>query len=92
MIEKDVKKLVSKLLKKYGAYYHMPVQNGMGMPTLDYIGCFKGKFFGIETKAPGKHPTPRQEITIGHMKQAGAMVFVIDGDTSALLMWLELVE
>jgi hypothetical protein len=71
-------------------YYHMPVQNGMGRPTLDFIGCLCGRFFAIETKAPGKKPTPRQLLTIEDMVTAGAKVFVIDGDEGLeeLQLWL----
>ena len=80
--EGKVKEQVKKLLKQHGAYYHMPVQNGMGAPTLDFVGCFKGKFFAVETKAPGKKPTPRQELTMADMRKAGGMVFVVsDADS-----------
>lgn len=59
-------------------YSHWPVQNGMGTPTLDCIVCYYGCFLAIETKAPGKKPTPRQELTIRQMKAGGAIVLVID--------------
>lgn len=77
--EGKVKDAVKTMLKNHGAYYHMPVMNGMGAPTLDFIGCHVGLFFAIETKAPGKLPTPRQHMTITTMEKAGAKVFVIDG-------------
>jgi len=67
----------------YEIYYHMPVQNGMGAPTLDFIGCFRGQFFAIETKAPGKKPTDRQLTTIADMEAAGAKTFVYDGTNTA---------
>ena len=78
--EGKVKEQVKKLLKQYGAYYHMPVMNGMGAPTLDFIVCCNGVFLAVETKAPGKKPTPRQQITITDMKRAGASVFVVSND------------
>jgi hypothetical protein len=74
-----VKAKVKVILKIHGAYYHMPVMNGMGAPTLDFIGCHMGFFFAIETKAPGKLPTPRQLMTIDTMAKTGAKIFVIDG-------------
>jgi hypothetical protein len=86
--EGKVKSQVKDVLKKYAAYWHCPVQNGMGAPTLDFVGCHFGEFFAIETKAPGKKPTPRQELTMDEMKKAAAKVFVIDGDTSELEEWL----
>ena len=92
--EGRTKAKISELLKAAGAYYHMPVQNGMGKPTLDYIGCHHGRFFAIEAKAPGKKPTPRQEGTIKEINLAMGMVFVIDGTDGSydlLKMWLAMV-
>lgn len=86
--EGRIKLAVKEILRNHGAYWHMPVQNGMGAPTLDFICCFKGRYFAIETKAPGKKPTPRQEITISEIEKAGGRVFVIDGDYSELEEWL----
>lgn len=77
--EGKVKVKVKELLKAYGAYWHCPVQNGMGSPGLDFWVCHKGRFCGIETKAPGKTPTPRQLLTIQTVLDAGGTVFVIDG-------------
>lgn len=87
--ESKVKEQVKRVLKAHGAYWHMPVQNGMGAPSLDFICCFQGRYFAIETKAPGKKPTPRQEDTISRIRDAGGMVFVIDGDTCLLDNWLK---
>lgn len=88
--ESKVKEAVKKLLKERGAYYHMPVQNGMGKPSLDFVGCYRGKFFAIETKAAGKKPTLRQQATIAEMEAAGAAVFVVAGDfgMDELRWWL----
>ncbi len=61
-------------------YIFMPVQNGMGAATLDYLICIDGRFVSIETKAPGKKPTPRQETTIQTIREAGGLVFVVDGE------------
>lgn len=77
--EAKVKARVKKILESGGAYYHCPVQNGMGAPTLDFVGCSVGRFFAIETKAAGKKPTARQQHTIRKMIEAEADVFVIDG-------------
>lgn len=77
--EAKVKAKVKELLKAYEAYWHCPVQNGMGSPALDFWVCHKGRFCGIETKAPGKRPTPRQLLTIQTVQDAGGTVFVIDG-------------
>jgi len=78
--EKYVKDQIKKLLIKYGAYYHMPVQQGYGSPSLDFIGCHHGRFFGIEAKRPGKKPTARQELTMAMINDAEGAVFVIGDD------------
>ena len=75
--EGKVKDRVKRILKKHGCYQFWPVQTGYGAPTLDCLGCHNGFFFGIETKAPGKHPTPRQMLTIDDMTAAHGKVFVI---------------
>ena len=75
--EGKVKAAISRELKRLGAYYHMPVQNGMGSPTLDYVGCINGYFFAIEAKSEVGTLTARQELTIEAMKRAGALVLVI---------------
>lgn len=85
-VKADIKDVLNQL-SPY-VYYHMPVQNGMGKPSLDFIGCCCGLFFAIEAKAPGRKPTPRQRMTIAEMSPAGAQVFIIDGNTSELKKWL----
>lgn len=88
--EGRIKQRVSRfLLDLPGLYYWMPVQAGYGRATLDYVGCYFGKYFAIETKAPGKHPTERQQVVIAAMRKAGAAVFVIDSeDLSELKRWM----
>ena len=90
--EGQVKQRVNKTLDKYGVYRFMPVQMGMGSPGLDYYCCWYGAFFAIETKAPGKKLTARQEITKEKIEAAGGMVFVIDGTDwsfTRLEIWLD---
>ena len=88
--EGKVKDKVGKLLRKHGCYYHMPVTGGWGRSALDYIGCHNGLFFSIETKAPGKIPTDRQEQIIAEVERAQGRVFVIDGQAGLeeLERWL----
>lgn len=66
----------------------MPVPSGYGESTLDYIGCYRGRLFAIETKKPGGVPTNRQQQIIEAIKRAGGAVFVIDGDTTELKTWI----
>lgn len=75
--ESFVKMRVKKLLIKYGVYFFMPVQSGYGAAGLDFYCCHKGRFFSVETKRPGKHLTPRQELIKETIEDAGGKVFVI---------------
>jgi hypothetical protein len=52
------------------------------------MGHHRGRFFGVEAKAPGKKPTGFQALQIAAIRAAGGMVFVIDGDLSELEAWL----
>lgn len=93
--EGKIKAKVNKALKPYivagVVWKFMPVQNGMGIPGLDYFLCANGKFVAIETKVKGKVMTPRQDTTAKTIKNAGGMVFVVDDDDSLAdaLVWIE---
>lgn len=88
--EGKVKEKVKEILKEYvNVYWHMPVQNGMGSPSLDFIICANGLYLAIETKAPGGKPTPRQGNTMKAIRKAGGTVMLIDGsDYTELTKWL----
>lgn len=94
--EGKLKAKVKAFLKERGAYFFMPVPSGYGTPTLDFIGCYKGRFFAIETKAPGKKPTPRQQVTMDDMQfKGGAFVFFSDDITNCcarLDQWFLIVD
>jgi penicillin-binding protein-related factor A (putative recombinase) len=83
VLERTIKTAVKKRLTEIGAYQFWFVPFGMGDTTVDCVGCYKGRFFGIETKAPGKLPTLRQKITLEKIKAAGGLVFVIDNVEAA---------
>lgn len=90
--EGEVKKSVKKVLansKRFG-YIHSwwPVPAGYGENHLDCIGCYRGRYFAIETKRPGKTLTVPQAECGREIIAAGGVVFMIDGDTSALEEWL----
>lgn len=89
-----MKQKVKELLGAYpGLYYHMPVPTGFGQTSLDFIGCYAGRFFAIETKREGKKPTLKQVDTITQMRAAGGQTFVIVGEDdpalASLSLWLE---
>jgi len=79
--EGKIKKLVKAVLAKYNPRYeYWPVPGGYGASSLDCLVCYHGWFIAIETKAPGKKPTPRQELCIDEIKQAHGTVLVIDSE------------
>jgi hypothetical protein len=84
--EGRVKAAVRKFLKSKGAWFYMPIQNGMGRSGIpDFICCWEGKFYAIETKAPGKRSdaTPNQLREIDGIKLAGGVALIVD-DVSQL--------
>lgn len=92
--EGKVKKVVKAIIDKFGDKIDgfWPVPSGYGESHLDYVGCANGWFFSIETKAPGKKPTPRQMERIRRVELAGGKAFVIDGSPEPLALmreWLE---
>ena len=83
ILEKTIKTAVKKRLIELGCHQFWPVQRGLGAATLDCLICYQGKFCAIETKRPGKKPTPRQELTIAEIRAAGGTVLVIDSVEAA---------
>lgn len=79
--ENKVKAEVKKVLEPFGDIIDgfWPVPSGYGESHLDYVGCCNGVFFCVETKAPGKKPTPRQIERSRRVKAAKGHVFIIDG-------------
>jgi len=77
-LEKQVKKECRAWLRSIGAYVYSPVPVGYGAPTLDDLVCLRGRFIGIEYKAPGKMPTARQSATMTEIHKAGGIAFATD--------------
>jgi hypothetical protein len=86
--ERILKDEVREYLKSIGAYFFMPVQTGYGATTLDFLVCVGGEFIGLETKAPGKKPSPRQEMVMRQMEAAGGKTFWSD-DFDSIKAWFE---
>lgn len=89
--EGAIKKEVRRVLDQFPVYYFMPVQHGYGSSTLDFLCCHVGRFFAIEAKAPGKHPTERQLMIMATMKSCHGKVFVIDDVKGCQMLraWLQ---
>ena len=84
--ERKVKKQVSKTLTALGAYYFYPVTGGYGgSGQPDVVGCYRGRFFGIECKANGNKPTVLQQINLDKIAATGGIALVIDEKNVASL-------
>lgn len=77
--EAKVKAKVVAILKELRAYYFYPVTGGYGGSGVpDIVGCYHGKFFGIECKAGNNKPTPLQEKNLAAIKTMGGIAMVIN--------------
>lgn len=79
--EGKVKKQVKEYLKSIGAWYYMPVSNGMGrVGCPDILVCYKGLFMAFETKAPGKirNVTANQQREIDDILRVNGLARVVD--------------
>lgn len=80
--ESKVKAKGVEIIKRYGAYYFFPAQNGYGRAGIpDCIVCFGGKFLGIEFKAGYNKTTALQEREIADIIKAGGSAMVVREDT-----------
>ena len=79
--EGKVKKKVKEYLQSIGAWFYMPVSNGMGrVGCPDILVCYKGLFMAFETKAPGKikNVTANQQREIDGIQRANGLAHVVD--------------
>ena len=79
--EGRVKKQVKEYLKSIGAWYYMPVSNGMGrVGCPDILVCYQGLFMAFETKAPGKirNVTANQQREIDDILRVNGLARVVD--------------
>ena len=79
--EAKVKKKVAEQLRALNAYYFYPVTGGYGKSGVpDIVGCYNGKFFGIECKAGNNKPTALQERNLKEITASEGMAFVVNED------------
>ena len=77
--EAKVKKVVVNQLRNLGAYYFYPVTGGYGRSGVpDIVGCYKGRFFGIECKAGKNTPTPLQQINLDDIEKQNGIALVVN--------------
>jgi hypothetical protein len=92
--EGKVKKKVKEYLQSIGAWYYMPVSNGMGrVGCPDILVCYKGLFLAFETKAPGKiaHVTANQQREIDGILRVNGLAHVVD-DVEQVKAVIETIE
>lgn len=91
--EGKVKDFIRKFLAKQGlvpaskaaevtgpisGWYYMPVQGAFAVRgILDFVGCYRGRFFVIEAKAGDNKPTGHQEDQLKAIGYAGGANFVV---------------
>jgi penicillin-binding protein-related factor A (putative recombinase) len=75
-------------------YYEMPVTYGYGRRTVDFIGCFHGRFFAIEAKRGDVSPKPTlaQTMTLESMRKAGGIAIVAQSFEEVEQAFAEVIE
>jgi Holliday junction resolvase len=77
--EAKTKAAVRKILETSGAYFFMPVSNGMGRHGIpDVIACKNGHFFGIECKAGKGKTTALQDRELLNITNTGGTALIIN--------------
>jgi hypothetical protein len=77
--EKKVKVTITKQLDSLGCYYFFPATGGYGSSGVpDIVGCYKGKFFGIECKAGKGKTTALQDMHLSGIAMAGGIAEVVN--------------
>lgn len=92
--EAKVKRKVTAILKKFGAYYFFPLTHGYGKSGVpDIVVCYRGAFLGIECKAGSNKPTALQEKNLKEITATGGIAMVVNenniGEVRTVLASLE---
>lgn len=77
--EGKVKKRVKEILNELDAYYFMPATGGFGRSGVpDFVGCYRGRFFGIECKAGNNTVTALQQRELTTIMQKGGHALIVN--------------
>jgi len=87
--ESAIQSKILKALREHGGWwvkYHPGPRYGQpGVP--DIIGCYYGRFVGLEVKRPGQKPTKLQEVTHEEIRKQGkGIVAVVHSVDEALMI------
>jgi len=87
--ESKVKKKVVAILQQFGVYFFYPVTGGYGRSGVpDIVGCWKGRFIGIECKAKGGVPTALQMKNLLDITKQKGISLIVDETGVGMLMLL----
>ncbi len=76
-------------------WYFMPVPGGFGVHGIpDFVGQWGGRFFSIETKAPGNLDglTANQEARRDEITLSGGAIFITDDPAAFAQAWRQWTE
>lgn len=83
--EKDA---IRKYLTSIGCWHFSPLMAGFGTSGVpDIIGCYRGRFFGVEVKRPGKMATPIQLRRMAEIELKGGIA--VAGTASVVIEQLK---
>lgn len=85
MRETPIAQRIAKVLRSRGAFVlnvHGSSMQARGLP--DLVVCYRGLYFGIEVKIPGKEPTEIQLWTMSEIQKAGGYAGVATTPEEAL--------
>jgi hypothetical protein len=90
--EAEITKQIRDLLDALGVFHYKAWQGMMSKKGVsDIIGCYKGRFFAIEVKRPGRHPTDAQQLFLKQVTEAGGLgILAYDVGMVATALGLEL--
>jgi penicillin-binding protein-related factor A (putative recombinase) len=72
--EAEITKQIRDLLDALGVFHYKAWQGMMSKKGVsDIIGCYKGRFFAIEVKRPGRSPTEEQAKFLNQVSRAGGI-------------------
>lgn len=87
MSEAQIKKQILKVLKEQGGFWRKihggPFQES-GLP--DIIGCYQGKFIGLEIKKPGEEATPLQLHVLDEIKKNKGLAAIVESVQDVLIL------
>ena len=74
--EGKLKKEVDEYLTSIGAFFWKPVITIHSVRGVDYVGCYKGRFFAIETKVKPRKPTGTQIMFMERVREVDGFACV----------------